>query len=232
MANEYVQLESNRVEETPSQRKRAWAVGGILGATAVLALCSWGFRGTDDSDIDYLGAVPLGLQHPGLRAGLVTHPGRIGLQGTQYRSPALNWGNVRQQGSIAWQPSTAAWSSPQQAPRGVQAAAEVSDVQSGEEFDEILAVADNLVVLNVGTTWCGPCKMFAPTYKTMAAEFEKVKFLKLTGDENEQTDKLLKRLGVRSVPVFIFFKDGQEVGDRVVGAKELDVRGAVTKFSE
>eukprot|EP00747_Dinoflagellata_sp_TGD_P163205 gnl/TRDRNA2_/TRDRNA2_181631_c0_seq1.p1 gnl/TRDRNA2_/TRDRNA2_181631_c0~~gnl/TRDRNA2_/TRDRNA2_181631_c0_seq1.p1 ORF type:complete len:234 (+),score=27.53 gnl/TRDRNA2_/TRDRNA2_181631_c0_seq1:87-788(+) len=233
MANPYVQLETHCADEAPRQRKHVWALCGILGAAVVLVLCSLG-SGSASSASDLLGVVPVGLQRAGPHAGFVPD-GRNSRLSAQHRPPQLIWGNMHQPHStFARQTSTVAWNSPRLAVRGAQTAAAVTEVHSDEEFDAISAESENLVVLNIGTSWCVPCKMFMPTYISLAEEeeFGKVKFLKISGDENEKTVKLMKRLGVRSVPVFAFFKNGEEIGDRVVGAKEEDVRNAVTKLMQ
>eukprot|EP00747_Dinoflagellata_sp_TGD_P138721 gnl/TRDRNA2_/TRDRNA2_175817_c0_seq2.p1 gnl/TRDRNA2_/TRDRNA2_175817_c0~~gnl/TRDRNA2_/TRDRNA2_175817_c0_seq2.p1 ORF type:complete len:228 (+),score=31.76 gnl/TRDRNA2_/TRDRNA2_175817_c0_seq2:61-744(+) len=221
--------------EAPRQHAHAWALCGILGAAVVLALCSLRTSGpssgTNQSDIDYLGAVRPGLQHAGLHAGFVP-AGRHGMLGAQYRPPQVIRGNMRQPGNqVARRASIAAWNSPRHEVRGAQAAAAVVEVHSEDELGVLTTESDGLVVLNVGTSWCVPCKIFMPKYQNMAEEFNEVKFLKVNGDENESTQELMQRLGVRSVPVFVFFKNGQEIGDRVAGAKEAAIRSRVTELA-
>ena len=53
----------------------------------------------------------------------------------------------------------------------------------------------------------------------MQTQYGKVKFLKLTADENTSTHNLMKTLGARSVPSFYFFRDGEKVGE-VNGAQQ------------
>jgi len=89
----------------------------------------------------------------------------------------------------------------------------VTEVDSEEAFDKVMnASGDKLVVLNCSATWCGPCKLFKPTYGLFAEEYaDKATFLSVTGDLNGSTTKLMKRLGVKAVPSFFFYKNGEQV---------------------
>lgn len=42
-----------------------------------------------------------------------------------------------------------------------------------------------LVVIDFFATWCGPCRNISPVIDKMAAESDKVTFIKIDVDENE-----------------------------------------------
>ena len=68
------------------------------------------------------------------------------------------------------------------------------------------------------TSWCGPCKMFAPTFAQATAQIEpRARFVKIN-TENEQ--QVAAQFGIRSIPTLAIFKNGQEV-DRISGALSL-----------
>ena len=74
--------------------------------------------------------------------------------------------------------------------------------------------SNNVVVVDFFATWCGPCKMLAPTIEEIAKEYEgKVKVGKVNIDEYAP---LAIKYGVASIPTVILFKDGQAV-DKSVG---------------
>ncbi|MFH1050832.1 MAG: thioredoxin [bacterium] len=71
------------------------------------------------------------------------------------------------------------------------------------------------VVIDFWATWCGPCKMIAPSIEEMASEFEgKAKICKVDVDNNQS---IAVQLGIRSIPTVMIFKGGKVV-DTIVGA--------------
>jgi len=104
----------------------------------------------------------------------------------------------------------------------------VQEVHSEDDLDKVVSQADEPVMVEFTTTWCGPCKLFGPIYDQMALDYGgKAKFLKVTVNENEATKNLGKRYNVRSIPSFLLFQNNeiiaQEHGIRV----ELDLRSAL-----
>ena len=73
------------------------------------------------------------------------------------------------------------------------------------DFDT-LSTSNGVFVFDFTATWCGPCKMIAPLMDRLAEEYEdRVKVVKVDIDENPG---LAKRLGIRSIPVVMIYKDG------------------------
>lgn len=73
-----------------------------------------------------------------------------------------------------------------------------------------------LVLVDLWASWCGPCKMLAPTVEELADELKgKVIVGKLNIDDYTE---FAIGLGVMSIPTLILFKDGKEVG-RLVGVQ-------------
>jgi thioredoxin 1 len=75
--------------------------------------------------------------------------------------------------------------------------------------------ASELVLVDFGAEWCGPCRMMEPTIHALANEYAgRVKVMTMDSDTNQQT---VTRFNVRSLPTFILFKGGKPV-DQVIGA--------------
>ena len=83
-------------------------------------------------------------------------------------------------------------------------------------FDEEIAGAADVVIVDFWAEWCGPCKMIAPILEEIASEQAgKVTVAKLNVDDNPDA---ARRFEVMSIPTLIVFKDGQPVR-RLIGAK-------------
>lgn len=86
-------------------------------------------------------------------------------------------------------------------------------------FDEVLVNSDIPVIVDYWAPWCGPCKMMAPNFEKAANDWAlKVLFAKVN-TEDEQT--LGARIGIRSIPTLIIYKDGKEV-NRTSGALDYN----------
>ncbi|XP_028133771.1 thioredoxin-2 [Diabrotica virgifera virgifera] len=68
----------------------------------------------------------------------------------------------------------------------------------------------NLVVLDFSAAWCGPCKMISPKLDELAAEYPNVVIVKIDVDECED---LAMEYNIKSMPTFIFLKNGQEIAN-------------------
>lgn len=72
-------------------------------------------------------------------------------------------------------------------------------------------------------TWCGPCKVIAPQIVKMSNDWPSVRFYKLDVDE---VPEVAQELGVRAMPTFFVFKDGEKVKE-VVGANQKALEALV-----
>ena len=70
------------------------------------------------------------------------------------------------------------------------------------------------VLLDIGATWCGPCKALAPVIEEIANEYEgKALVCKVDVDE---APGIASEFRVRNVPTVLFIKNGAAV-DKSVG---------------
>ena len=84
-----------------------------------------------------------------------------------------------------------------------------------ETFAAEIEQHPGLAVVDFWATWCGPCRMIAPSLDQIATEYAgKIKVAKIDIDTNIKTST---RYNVRSIPLLLFFKDGKVV-DQIVGA--------------
>ena len=83
-------------------------------------------------------------------------------------------------------------------------------------WDDEVARAPGLVMVDFWAVWCGPCQMVAPIVDELAADYAgKVKVLKLNTDENPE---IAGNYQIMSIPTVVFFKGGQPV-EKLIGAR-------------
>ncbi len=103
----------------------------------------------------------------------------------------------------------------------------MAKVITNENIAEILA-SPQPVVIDFWATWCGPCRMLAPTVEKVAEEYEgKAIVAKCNVDDCED---ISIKYGIRNIPTLLFFKNG-ELADRTVGVvSEQDLKSKIDKL--
>ena len=83
-------------------------------------------------------------------------------------------------------------------------------------FEADVVKSSEPVVVDFWAEWCGPCKMIGPSLEEIATEMAgKVKIAKLNVDENPGVSG---KLGIRSIPTLMLFKDGKLASQKVGAA--------------
>jgi len=103
----------------------------------------------------------------------------------------------------------------------------VHNLANKVEFEA--AIKDNkVVVLDAFATWCGPCKVIAPQVSKFSDEYPSAHFVKLDVDE---VPDVAQELGIRAMPTFLIFKDGEKVSE-IVGANPKSLLAAIMEHTK
>lgn len=98
-------------------------------------------------------------------------------------------------------------------------------ILTAENFENEVLKSDKNVLVDFWASWCGPCKMLAPTIEAIAEENHSFKVGKVNVDDEPD---LAEAFGISSIPTLILFKDGK-AADMIVGLRSKD---EIVKWAE
>ena len=72
-----------------------------------------------------------------------------------------------------------------------------------ENFNETIEKND-VVIVDFWAPWCGPCRMFAPTFEAVSEQYPKIVFAKLNTEDQQE---LAASFNIRSIPTLMVFRE-------------------------
>ncbi|MCX2717055.1 thioredoxin family protein [Helicobacter sp. MIT 21-1697] len=81
-------------------------------------------------------------------------------------------------------------------------------------------IQQGCVVVDFSAPWCPDCRHIEPMLETLAQEFAgKIHIFKISFDTQVH---LKDELNIRKIPTLIFYKDGREVGERLIEPHSIE----------
>jgi thioredoxin 1 len=87
-------------------------------------------------------------------------------------------------------------------------------------------ISSGVVLLDIKTEWCGPCKALSPIIDELANEYSNIRVGKMDADENPNVSS---RLSIRSIPTILIYKNGEVVEKHVGGASKTQIKSMIDK---
>ena len=63
---------------------------------------------------------------------------------------------------------------------------------------------NDVVIVDFWAPWCGPCRMFAPTFEAVSEQYPDVVFAKLNTEDQQE---LAASFNIRSIPTLMVFRE-------------------------
>lgn len=113
----------------------------------------------------------------------------------------------------------------------------VKHVETLQQLEDLIANNERVAV-DFSTTWCGPCRSYAPIFEAVAEKYEgKVVFYSVLLDNpktkeriTKEGERIAKKYDIRSVPRTILFKDGKEVYKAGYLMDEKELSSLIEKY--
>ncbi|KAK4033507.1 thioredoxin-like protein [Parachaetomium inaequale] len=85
-----------------------------------------------------------------------------------------------------------------------------------------------IVIADFYADWCGPCKMIAPTFESLATKYAKPNRIAFCKVDVDIQGEVAQQYGVRAMPTFLVLRNGSVI-DTIQGANPPALTAAVDK---
>ncbi|KAG6006739.1 hypothetical protein E4U21_006724 [Claviceps maximensis] len=107
----------------------------------------------------------------------------------------------------------------------------VITITSKSQFDALLK-STPFVVVQASASWCGPCKAISPIFAKHAESLAVENTYAFTKFDTDDVPDLAQEFGIRSLPTFLFFENGDKTDTVITGASPAVLKKEVEVMSE
>lgn len=106
----------------------------------------------------------------------------------------------------------------------------VFDVAGVEQFEQLVVQNsfDQPVLVDFWAQWCAPCKVLMPILEKITMGYQGELLLAKVDCDVDQ--EIVGRLGIKSLPTVVLFKDGKPVDGFTGAQSEADIRALLSKY--
>lgn len=88
--------------------------------------------------------------------------------------------------------------------------------------------SNKLTLIDFHATWCGPCKVLAPTLREVKQDLkDSIKIIKIDVDKNQS---LAAKYQVRGVPTMMLFKNGKQLWRQSGVLQKKDIINIIKQY--
>lgn len=107
----------------------------------------------------------------------------------------------------------------------------VREIKSVDDFHTFKDLqGDELHIVKLSTPWCGPCKMLASTISNLDPEKIGTALFAEVNIDTDETEDISVELGIRGVPVLVYYKNGEELKRTVGLVSAEDIYNAINEL--
>jgi thioredoxin 1 len=90
-------------------------------------------------------------------------------------------------------------------------------------------IQNDIVIVDCWTSWCGPCKAFAPVFETASDQHKDITFAKL---DTEAEPSIAQAFQIRAIPTLLIFREQILLGAQAGALAPNDLESLIQQVKD